>query len=124
MVDLFEHINASGAPNFALCRIPLPHSKLNISVWREKLEHYEDKIVCEFLEFGFPLDLDRKHKLSYVERRNHKGARDFPTFIDKYLERECTGMRIMGPFEKNPMSVPLVVSPMNTVPKDSIDEGE
>ena len=122
MVDLFEHINSSGAPNFALCRIPIPNSKLNISAWREKLVGYEDSVVCEFLQFGFPLDFDKKCKLSYTERRNHKGAREFPAFIDKYLKRECDAMRIMGPFHNNPMSTLLVVSPMNTVPKDSADE--
>ena len=122
MVDLFEHINASGSPNYALCRIPLPYSKLNISVWREKLSQYKDKIVCEFLQFGFPLDFNRNQKLSANERRNHKGARDFPRFIEKYLKRECDARRVIGPFHTNPLSVPLIVSPMNTVPKDSLDE--
>ena len=122
MVELFEHVNASGSPNFACCRIPIPYSSLKIPVWREKLQHYHDKIVCEFLQFGFPLDFDRKQKLSFNERRNHKGARDFPIFINKYMKREREAKRIMGPFGENPLSVPLVVSPMNTVPKDSVDE--
>lgn len=122
MVDMFEHINASGSPNYALCRIPILHSKLNIAVWRQKLERYSDKIVCEFLQFGFPLDFDKSRELSLNERRNHKGARDHPKFIDKYLQRECDAERIAGPFRKNPFSVPLIVSPLNTVPKDSVDE--
>ena len=122
MVDLFEHVYASGSPNYAYCRIPLPHSNLNISSWREKLRGYDDAIVCEYLEYGFPLDVNKNQKLSYDERRNHKGARDFPQFIDKYFKRECTAGRVAGPFRYNPLSVPLVVSPMNSVPKDSADE--
>ena len=122
LVDLFEHVHASGLPNYACCRIPLPHSNLNISVWREKLTGYEDKIVCEYLEYGFPLDVNKKQKLSYEERRNHKGARDFPQFIDKYFHRECTAGRVAGPFRYNPLSVSLVVSPMNSVPKSCADE--
>ena len=122
LVDLFEHVHASGLPNYAYCRIPLPHSNLNISAWREKLKGYEDEIVCEYLEYGFPLDVNKKQKLSYDERRNHKGARDYPQFIDKYFHRECTAGRVAGPFRYNPLSVSLVVSPMNSVPKSCADE--
>ena len=121
-VVLFEHIYASGQYNFKGCRIPIPNSKLNIRKWREKLLHYEDNIVCDLLEYGFPLDRDKSSKLSFNERRNHKGAREFPDFIDKYLERECEAKRIAGPFSNDPLSVPLVVSPMNTVPKSTLNE--
>ena len=70
MVKLFEHIHASGVPNFQCCRIPLP-TKFNMPLWHEKLRNYEDRIVCEFLEFGFPIDFQGT-KLSFNERRNHK----------------------------------------------------
>ena len=121
-ISLFEHVSASGEYNFRGCRIPLPGSKLNISRWREKLERYSDKVVCDFLQYGFPLDVDKSTKLSYNERRNHKGARDYPQFIDRYLEKECQANRIAGPFNVNPLSKPLMVSPINTVPKASLDE--
>ncbi len=117
MVSLFEHVNASGLPNYKLCRIPVPNSSLNMSVWKEKLFEYQDKVVCEYLEYGFPLDFDRSKKLYYDNERNHKGARAFPEFINNYFERECESLRILGPFKKNPFSVPLVTSPLNSVPK-------
>ena len=121
MVAMFEHINASGHPNFRRCRIPLP-SKLNVSLWRERLSKYEDKVVCEFLEYGFPIDFDRKKKLSHELGKNHKGARDYPEFVRKFIQKECQEGRIIGPFKNNPLSVPLQVSPINTVPKSSEDE--
>ena len=122
LVDLFEHVYASGYPNYACCRIPLQNSNLNIARWREMLRGYEDEIICDFLEYGFPLDMNKNQKLSYNERRNHKGARDYAEFINKYLDRECGAKRIAGPFLNNPLSVRLVVSPMNSVPKSSLDE--
>ena len=89
MVELFERVSASGLPNFQGCRIRVPVSRsLNIDLWREKLGSYEDNIVCDFLEFGFPLDFNRKSKLKYDVQRNHKGAREFPDVIKKYLHRE------------------------------------
>ena len=122
MVELFETVHASGLPNFKGCRIPVPSSKkFNLKLWRRELNSYEDKVVCDFLEFGFPLDFDETAQLDYNIRRNHKGARDFPEFIEKFLQRECKSLRIVGPFERSPFSVPLMVSPINTVPKDDDD---
>ena len=121
-VKLFERINASGLPNFVMCRIPIPDSSLIISVWREKLQDYHDKVICEFLQFGFPLDFNRSTELNYDDVRNHKGARDYPQFIDGYLQKETECNRIVGPFDLNPLSVPIKVSPMNTVPKPNSEE--
>ena len=123
MVELFEVVNGSGLPNFQGCRIPVPASKkFNMNLWRDKLVSYEDKVICEYLEFGFPLDFNSASKLNYDVRRNHKGARDFAEFIDSYLERECQNLRVVGPFKKNPLSKPIMVSPMNSVPKANDDE--
>ena len=123
MVELYEVVSGSGIPNYKGCRIPVPiGKKLNMDLWRERLVSYEDKVVCEFLQFGFPLDFDRKAKLNFNERRNHRGARDFPAVINEYLTRECDDLRIVGPFNRNPLSSPLMISPLNSVPKDDLDE--
>ena len=121
-VELFERVHGSGLPNFKGCRIKVG-VKFNMELWRKRLENYEDRIVCEFIEFGFPLDVNKEKKLCYDVRRNHKGARDYSEFVNKYFRKECSEARIAGPFSSNPLSVPLVVSPMNTVPKaNSTDE--
>ncbi len=122
LVALFEHINASKCPNFQLCRIPLPNSKLKLSVWFDKLKDYADKIVCQYLQFGFPIDYARSKKLKFDAGRNHKGARDYPGFINSYLSKECSQLRIVGPFNTNPLSVPLVISPLNSVPKSDNED--
>ena len=122
LIKLFEHVHASGQPNFQCCRIPVCQASLNLEVWREKLKGYEDLVVCDLLEYGFPLDFDRRRTISCNAGRNHKGARDYPQFIDKYFEKECKANRVAGPFPTNPLSVDLAVSPINTVPKDSADE--
>ena len=121
-VQLFEHVYASGLPNYQCCKIPVCQPTLNLALWRERLCSYSDFAVCDLLQYGFPLDFDKKKAVVSSEGRNHKGARDFPEFIKKYFDKECAANRIAGPFHKNPLSVNLVVSPMNTVPKDSVDE--
>ena len=123
LVELYEHVKQSGKYNFEGCRIPVPESKkFNLKLWREKLKDYDDRIVCDYLEFGFPIDFDKEKKLVFDVRKNHKGAREFPEFITNYLRRECEGSRIAGPFKKNPLSSQLVVSPMNSVPKSDSEE--
>ena len=94
-------------------------SGLDISRWRQLLVGYSDYVICDFLEFGFPLDV---HGEPVVDgSRNHKSAREFSSFIDDYMERETKVHRLVGPFVENPLSVNLVVFPINTVPKDEVD---
>ena len=73
-VKLFEHVHASGFSNYQCCRIPVCQATMNLSFWREKLKGYKDNAVCDLLQFGFPLDFDRKKALSSSAGRNHKGA--------------------------------------------------
>ena len=105
LIKLFEQIYQSGRPNFRGCRVPLPGNQLNIPLWRNLLEDYPDNIICDFLEFGFPLDFNKSVKLNTNERRNHKGARQHPEFVSEYLHREVTRSRIAGPFQSNPFSI-------------------
>ena len=68
LVELFERIRKSNALNYQCCRIPIPYNRLNISLWRSALHDYDDQIICEFLEFGFPLDFDKSVQLHTEER--------------------------------------------------------
>ena len=122
LVELFEVIHRSNLPNYKGCCIPIPSNRLNISLWRELLIDYDDQIVCDFLEFGFPLDFDKSVELHTDERRNHKGARDYREFVTEYIDKEVSRCRIAGPFTSNPFSVPIMVSPLNSVPKSSLIE--
>ena len=122
LVKLFEEVYRSGVPNYKGCRTPLPFNKFNIPLWRDLLSEYSDNIICDFLEFGFPLDFDKSVTLRTNERRNHRGAKQHPEYVTKYLNNEIEKCRIAGPFECNPFSIPIMVSPLNTVPKASSDE--
>ena len=53
-IQLHNKVFLSGRYNFEGCRIPLK-SNLNKDYFRFMLYGYEDKAICDFLEFGFPL---------------------------------------------------------------------
>ena len=58
------------------------------------LSGYEDEELCDFLEFGFPIGYlgkcQQQNAKSVTFVRNHSGAKDFPSDIQKYLEKELS----------------------------------
>ena len=42
--------------------------------------------------------------------------------MDKYFQKEIEANRMLGPFKSNPLSRPLAISPLNTVPKRDSDK--
>lgn len=119
-VALHERVRSSGRFNFQGCRIPVP-SRLNTTFWRSNLLDYPDKIVCDMLEFGWPLGY-KASELPASAMINHKGAREFEAEIDGYISRELSLGGTLGPFMNNPFTTPLAIAPLNSVPKrDSKD---
>ena len=118
---IFIHnlIKNSGKHNFELCRIPI-YSKLNIEFIRRNLLDYEDKQVCDFLEFGWPIGHIGKPFTSTV-RKNHGGATEFPEDINKYLNKESDYRSVLGPFKNSPFEQ-IALSPLNSVPKRDSQE--
>lgn len=108
----------SGLPNAWGCRIPV-YSKLNVSFFCSLLGNYWDSNLCDSIEFGFPIGLVKP--VAVKAQKNHKGALDYPTEIDRYLKKEKSYGAILGPLSEPPF-VSFSVSPLNSVPKkDSLE---
>jgi hypothetical protein len=129
IVDRHEMIYLSKKYNFEKCLLPVK-SGINIDFFKFiMLTDYEDKEICRFLEYGFPLGIDYANPdldLILKDYRspkeiatvtNHMGAVNFPSDIDKYLIKELQKSAIAGPFHVNPFSHGIVLSPLNSVPK-------
>ena len=54
MLNIHKQVKHSGKHNFKGCRIPI-NTKINTDFMRNLLFDYKDKVVCDLLEFGFPL---------------------------------------------------------------------
>ena len=124
-VHIHHLVRASGKPNFAGLRIPL-ETHLNIPEIRRLSKGFPDQLAVDFLEFGFPINyvLSEAHLPTAIPR-NHKGARDFPQAVDKYLEKEITLGATLGPCDENPLKPsPLAISPVNTVEKNTLDPND
>ena len=111
--------------NFEGCRFPL-NTNLNIDYFRFMLDGYSDFEICDFLEFGFPIGyfgkVQQQEFTSLQFVKNHKGAKDFPSEIQKYLNKELQNGTILGPFDHNPFICNVCISPLNSVPKKDTEE--
>ena len=101
-------------------RMPV-FSTLNIAMWRELLSGYPDQIICEFLEFGWPIGY-MSDTLSIFDLQTHRGALDFPDQVNAYLFKELKLRRIAGPFDTALLAQGFVVSRLNTVEKRDSEE--
>ncbi|XP_048587292.1 uncharacterized protein LOC125570161 [Nematostella vectensis] len=110
-----ELVFRSGRPNFVVSRLPVP-SSLKINTWRTLLYDYDDQMICDFLEFGWPVGFTGD-TVPIFDARTHRGALNFATQVSEHLQREVSLGRVAGPFTDPPFGGGFVTSPLNTVPK-------
>ena len=115
-VDLHKKVREAGTYNFAGARIILKHNKINVELFRELLEDYEDVEVCQYLQYGFPLGLALEVFLDQ-SLKNHQSAFTYFSYVDTLVQKELGHCGITGPFTIEPFS-PTMISPMMTAPKN------
>ncbi|XP_048588724.1 uncharacterized protein LOC116606981 isoform X3 [Nematostella vectensis] len=115
-----ELVFRSGRPNFVVSRLPVP-SSLKIDTWRTLLYDYDDQMICDFLEFGWPVGFTGD-TVPIFDARTHRGALNFATQVSEHLQREVSLGRVAGPFTDPPFGGGFVTSPLNTVPKRDSEE--
>ena len=88
--------------NYLKTRLTVP-SGLNIFNWRRYLKHYNLKILCEYLEFGFPLCVDANiFKYNFDVTTNHASALCNPKGVNKYFRDEVQYNAMLGPLATPP----------------------
>ena len=118
---IYDCVWRSKRPNYFQVRIPLP-SFMNIQLWRQLLCNYHDNIICEYLQFGFPIGYDSMHMPSPTHN-NHPSAVDYESDIDHYIQTEIQHGAMIGPFMDPPFQ-PTHVSPLMTVQKGDKSAGK
>ena len=115
-VDLHFKVAAFKTYNHLGARIPLNHSPLNIKKFRElSSPDYDDMVVIQYMEFGFPLGLQEDFVLSPV-LKNHSSSYEYFNHVDKFIKTELEKGGVTGPFLTSPYNN-IMVSPLMTSPK-------
>ena len=91
-------------------------SGLNVNNWRRYLKHYNIRVLCDYLEFGFPVKVDREIFRFNTKIDNHSSARFSSEGVDKYFNEEIKSGAIIGPFQAQPFER-IHVSPIMARPK-------
>lgn len=89
---------------------------LNIYMWNHLLLDYDDEIVVEFFNYGWPINY-KSHQLQQSTQHNLPSALAFSDHVRAYIKAELSFTTISGPFQKNPPHQHLICSPLQTVPK-------
>ena len=104
-------VSATGCYNYQQARVKVPPD-LNIANWRALCANYYDKLLLEYLEYGFPLCVNRESFVFNNNVVNHPSAEQFPHDIDG---KELKNRAIIGPCEGFPFDVHY--SPILSRPK-------
>ena len=97
---IHRSVTLNDEPNYCGARIPLP-THLNIGLWRRLLNDYEDKVVVDFLQYGWPINYSSDTEPS-MPPRNYYSAHAYATHVDKFICEEIAHGATLGPFETNP----------------------
>ena len=115
-LNIAATIASTGLPNYAQARIPLT-SGLNIQEWEKELIDYHDKMLIQYLKFGFPLSLSDPGALKNSSTNNHHSALQYPTAVDDFLQKEISLGAIIGPVDRVASAL-YHCSPLLSCPKD------
>ena len=107
-------VAATKCPNYRVARIKVP-TELNIGNWRAICGNFQDQILLDYLEYGFPLCVDRNNFIHNASVANHPSATQFPHDVDIYFEKELKHKAIVGPRPAFPF--PVHYSPLLSRPK-------
>ena len=112
VVDL---VLASGLPNYKSARIPLP-SGFNWDYIEQQIQDYHDKIVLDYIKFGFPLSINPDCSIRSNATDNHSSAKAYGDEVTQFIQEELNHDALLGPFEQIPHPA-FTWSPLMTRPK-------
>ncbi len=65
------------------------------------------------MRFGAPIGLNGE-KVGVNLHVNHSGVKLYPKDIDNYIKKELRYQAVLWPFNSNPFSSPITISPLNS----------
>ena len=87
LIQFHSIIRQSGLPNHTLARIYV-QSPLKIQNWEYYLSNYPDRLIVDYLQFGFPLSVCRQGFKHINGFYNHSSAENYATQVQKYFDQE------------------------------------
>ena len=98
------------------------HTNLKLEAWKEACTgHYMDEMVCEGIEYGFPIQYQGPPRYGPPATYNHSSALAFSEHVDDYVSKEVAHGALEGPFSSPPFTPWFYTSPLMTREKGEGD---
>ena len=117
--EQFDLVNSDIRPNFIAKTLPVD-THLNVSAWqsfREVIDPLDETLVDQIV-YGFTMGINREHHIS-IPFTNHRSARVNYSDVDSFVMKHCATGAILGPYDCNPLSVPIHPSPLQVAVSNS-----
>lgn len=118
--DAYTKIVSTALPNFLGAKLTVK-SDLKVHKWRQYLENYHDPLLCEFLQFSWPIGY-KLHKPPQSIDKNHPSADAHMSHVRKFIEIEMEHGALLGPFDSPPFQPWTRISPVMTRAKKDSDD--
>ena len=99
-LQTFFSVGASGKPNYLGAKV-LVSTHWDLNLLENLLAGYEDKLVGEFLRYGWQMSRSILPLTNGSAKVNHKGAIEFPDAINHYLATKHSNNTLLGLFFTN-----------------------
>ena len=116
-LDLVDLILASGLPNYKSVRVPLP-SGFDWEYIELQIQDYHDKVILDYIKFGFPLSINLDRLIKSNAEDNHSSAKAYPREVTQFIQEELSHDALFGPFDQIP-HLAFTWAPLMTRPKGS-----
>ena len=73
---------------------------MNIEQSEAELKDYPDKLLIQYIKFGFTLSLIAPDKLNNTQIYNHYSATQFPEEVERYLNMKTEHGAMLGPINQ------------------------
>ena len=80
------------------------------------MSNFADNVICEFLEFGWPINYTSPTPPTPVSH-NHPSACNYPDDVHQFIAKEVQLQATAGPFSVTPFSCNFMTLPLLMVPK-------
>ena len=98
-------VAASGLPNYQYSRIKVS-TELKIANWRALCGNYKDQVLLDYLEYSFPLCVDKQALEYNTNVSNYQSAEQYPHDMSSYFQKELKHKAILGPCNDPPPPPP------------------
>ena len=104
--DFHAHLTAkvTNVFKYKAARLGVP-TELHVDHWRALCCNYHDQKILEYLEYGFPLCIDRSRFIFNANLENHPSAYQHPSDITAYFNKEVNHKAIVGACTSIPFPV-------------------